>query len=225
MKSELKPNQFEIRTVADVYALPTKLMQDQCLHEIRAVMDTARTMEEITRAVELKETGSVPARKVEWPESFIFTYVEGAGVEKLVGATHEDLMEAMESGEHLDTSKIPDGITKTMKQRTEAAIDPALKDKVMAQMRAIMMSEAKGRLVDKLVQTTRMPREQAEEIAGQIINKVMTAVDGECDCETCKGKKGKSHDGMVKVEVHEISMEQAKRFGFGEDKGGPFLPN
>src|SRR5690349_15643005 len=111
MKSELKPNQFEIRTVADVYALPTKLMQDQCLREIAAVMDTSRMMEEVARAVELKETGSVPARKVEWPESFIFEYVEGAGIEKLVGLTHSEAEEIMKEGGNLG-AKLPEGITK-----------------------------------------------------------------------------------------------------------------
>jgi hypothetical protein len=73
----MEPKKYEIRTLQDIFNLPTPEAMDRCLKELREMMCSARAYAEMlteTAEVLAKRDGkTLPESKWDWPESMTWT--------------------------------------------------------------------------------------------------------------------------------------------------------
>lgn len=68
-----KPASFEIRTLGDIFKLPTKEQMETCLEEIGRGMIQARSMSDLMLATVAALGGTPPEMALEWPEVMTWT--------------------------------------------------------------------------------------------------------------------------------------------------------
>jgi hypothetical protein len=80
-----KPAVFEIRTLADIYKLPTLAQMETCLEEVSRGMIQSRCAEDAMLAVLEAMGHEPPERALEWPEVVKWSDDHKGCVEALIG--------------------------------------------------------------------------------------------------------------------------------------------